>query len=152
MKSGLRNIHNIIQSRKHKDFEIKPIYTIYRSDNYVYKTENIEDILKEDNNELNKIIRLKIESKESAEKGQVFSFSLEFDAKQYRTFKRSQSNGTLLQVQGEDRDYVFLFSSDLKKYLMSEVNNKRIFRLDSIGIFSIFAYFFNFIYAPSFIL
>ncbi|SDI57325.1 hypothetical protein [Desulfosporosinus hippei] len=109
----LRKIHSIIQDRLDDKFRIKPKYKIYRSDNFVYTTLNIEDILEEDNSEWQKITRLQIEAENSSDI--PFIFKLDFDSK------------TTLTVEGEDRDFVYLFFSDLKTYLTNEVNTKYIF-------------------------
>lgn len=127
----LRNIHDIIFNRlgkEGKDNKFKPKYTIYRSDNFVYNTLDIEDILREENSELKKIIRLKITPEQNI---QTFNFALEFKIK--TGFSLVGEPNTTLDVEGEDRDLVYLFFSELKKYLTIEVNTKRIITINTLN-------------------
>jgi len=131
----LRNIHNIIFNRLGKEGNciFKPKYTIYRSDNFVYNTNDIEDILKEENSELKKIIRLKITPEQNI---QTFDFALEFRTK--TGFSIVGEPNTTLNVEGEDRDLVYLFFSELKKYLTIEVNTKRIISVNTLSFIRYF--------------
>lgn len=105
----LRKIHEIINKRIiNLNKPIKPRYTIYRYDSYSYDTNNLEDIIKEENNEWNGIKKLHI----TVEYAKEFNFILEF----------SQENNTRLEIEGNNRDLVYLLLSDLRNYLDNEVN------------------------------
>jgi len=140
----LRSIHNIIYDRMDKEYKLKPVYMIYCTDNYVYTTDSIEDILKEENNEFKKITRLKIIPEQNTNN---FKFTLEFNSKQTYDIEAT----TTLKVEGEDRDFVFLFFSDLKTYLISEVNTRRKISLKILGLIRILPLF-SILIIPSYFL
>jgi len=111
----LRKINDIISKRISNTLE----FFIFREDSYSYKTTNLEDIINEDNLKWARIneIDINVENED-------FDLSLEFNEK-----------GTLLQINGSNRDDVFLLFSELKEYLSNEVCSKGLtskFILDAI--------------------
>ena len=107
-EENLIKINEIIRSRlKSKNKNIKPEYVIYRNDNFFYTTKNIKEIIKEENTKLQKIkmIHILIDSLN------FLNFKLSFD-----------EFDTIIEIEGDDRDFVFLLLTDLKQYLSSEVN------------------------------
>ena len=106
----LRKISDIISKRfQAADVQDEINYTIYRTDGLYYVTPNLDDILKEDNSSWQKISRVLIQNKV---KGEI---SLEVN------ITRSDIS---LDIQGEDRDFVFLIFSDLREYISHEVISK----------------------------
>jgi len=82
-------------------------FKVFRGDAYSYTTSSVEDVLKEDNADWRKITRLDLRS--ASEKPVMFS--LRFD-----------KAGTSLEIDGDDRDVVFVLFSDVREYLREEVN------------------------------
>ncbi|MEM8716416.1 MAG: hypothetical protein AAGE92_11665, partial [Cyanobacteria bacterium P01_G01_bin.4] len=59
----IRNLHKIItESHKNNDDSHSIEFEVYRSDNFHYKTGELEEILKEDNSEWRKITAIEISS------------------------------------------------------------------------------------------
>lgn len=102
----LRKINDIISRRITDTIE----YLIFREDSYSYKTTKLEDIINEDNLKWARIneIELNVENEN-------FDLSLKFN-----------ENGTNLQINGSNRDDVFLLFSELKEYLSNEVCTKKV--------------------------
>ena len=98
----LRKILHIFNERN-LDIEFK----VYRGDSYWYVTENIEDVLSEDNDDWKKIERLEILSKEGTD----------------ITFKQifSVENGVSIRIEGDNRDTIFLLFTDLREYIKNDV-------------------------------
>jgi len=105
----IRKLHDILCKRIDEiDKDLKPIYTVYRDDYYTYETEDITDIIKEENCKRNKINELTI--KVEKEKSIDFNLYLSYDKR------------TKLHIEGEDRDIVFLLASDVKDFLKADVH------------------------------
>lgn len=103
-----RKLVNIISQRLSKS--TPPIvhkFRVFRADSYSYETNNIEDVVNEDNADWRRITRLQIEASHEKE----FEFDLTFS-----------DEGTSLKLDGDDRDQVYLILSDLREYLKNEVN------------------------------
>lgn len=105
-EENLRKINDIISKRITDTIE----YLVSREDSYSYKTINLEDIIIEDNLKWEKINEIEI-----SVGNEHFLLSLEFNEK-----------GTNLQINGDNRDDVFLLFSELKEYLSNEVCTKKI--------------------------
>jgi hypothetical protein len=106
-EEGIRKISEIIRTRvPAQDVELK----IYRSDNLVYETLSIEDILKEENSTRNQIVEIEFKSE-----GDGISTGIEF----------SKKDGVTIDIQSEDRDQAFLLASDLKEYIRTEIISQR---------------------------
>ncbi|ELJ4027498.1 hypothetical protein QQW46_001199 [Escherichia coli] len=119
----LRRIHSILKNRlpeKHKD---SINFIIKRSDNLIYQTESINDIIKEPNDSTSKIDSIKIDyESEELNVGILLS----------------NKTGASINVLGESRDDVFLLSSELKEYISKEVANiKRMKWLQAKNIVSL---------------
>lgn len=102
----LRKINDIISRRITDTIE----YLIFREDSYSYKTTNLEEIINEDNLKWARINEIGI-----SVENENFDLSLEFN-----------KNGTNLQINGSNRDDVFLLFSELKEYLSNEVCTKKV--------------------------
>ncbi len=107
----LRKVAEILMARQ-KQFgaDCRLTFKVYRSDTLTYTTEDLEQILREDNGGWSRLVRLTFSIQASD-----FSLSLDFD-----------EDGTRLHIEGNDRDVVFLVFSEIKQYLSSEVNTVRI--------------------------
>lgn len=104
----LRKVVSIIMARvKVFDQDADLIYKIYRSNSFNYSTNEIGDLLAEENADWQTINRVSL----LVDSSDRVSFMLDFD------------NGkTNLQIEGNDRDTVFLLFSELKQYIGNEVN------------------------------
>jgi hypothetical protein len=106
-EEGIRRIHSDIRKRvpedKHKDI----IFEIFREDSLVYRTSEIDRVLSENNDSTQKIKSIKIEYLDDS-----LNIELIFD----------DEDGAKLTVIGEDRDTVYLISSELKEYIQKEVS------------------------------
>lgn len=113
----IRNLHKIItESHKNNDDSHSIEFEVYRSDNFHYKTGELEEILKEDNSEWRKITAIEISSTNN---------STLIDSSLQLTFsipkRKNRSPQISLYLQGKDRDFVFLLGSELRTYLDNEV-------------------------------
>lgn len=131
----LRKVNEIIITRE-KNLEIKsaivlkplPIFKVYRKDTSTYTTTDIQDIILEENFEFCKIERLKIDlyiprleipytdqgplaRRETELDKYIFILTLDFD-----------KGTTTLHLEGDNRDYVFLFFSELRQYISEEID------------------------------
>ncbi|HCB2264951.1 hypothetical protein, partial [Citrobacter freundii] len=104
----LRRIHSILKNRLPEEHKDSINFIIKRSDNFIYQTESINDIIKEPNDSTSKIDSVKIYH-ESEDLNVGISLS--------------NKNGASINVLGENRDDVFLLSSELKEYISKEVAN-----------------------------
>ncbi len=132
----LRKINDILVTRGISNpADDKATYKVYRSDAFTYSTDNLQEILSEDNAEWKKIVRITALLKNSD-----FSLELDFD-----------SPKTTLHIEGEERDKVFLLFSELRQYLSNEVNifTKRVLKSQHIRLFSLMLMLVLFIYALS---
>jgi hypothetical protein len=103
----LRKIHEILRKRLTGiEGPPEPVYKVYRADSFTYTTSVIEDVLNEENSEWQRIERLNV----SIRSNEKFKLDLDF------------RDRTVVHIEGEDRDLVFLVFSDLRQYLSNEVN------------------------------
>ncbi|SFQ14060.1 hypothetical protein SAMN05216229_11265 [Geopseudomonas sagittaria] len=110
-EENLRKIHELVRTRLEKlSPPQNPEYRVYRGDSYSYTTENIQDVLNEDNDDWRSITRLEV----LCQKIESFELRLEFS-----------KSGVELLISGDDRDSVFLLFSDLREYMQNEVLLKR---------------------------
>lgn len=111
-EEGLRKINDILSNRfKEHHEDLKPMYKVFRKDSFTYSTSNIDDVLKEENSISNEIKAISI----SCENTSGIEFQLDFEA----------GERTLLVIEGEDRDLIYLILSDIRNYLNDEVQVKR---------------------------
>lgn len=105
-EENIRRIHSDIRKRtppeNHKDI----IFEVFREDSLVFRTSEIDRVLSESNDSTQKIKELKIEYADNS-----LNILLKFSA----------SDGAELTITGEDRDNVYLISSELKEYIQKEV-------------------------------
>ena len=95
----LRKLVNLITQRLGKSEPPIPYkLRVFRADPYSYETSNVEDIVNEDHADWRRITRLQIE----ASRQKDFEFELTFS-----------DEGTSLNLDGDDRDQVYLLLSDL---------------------------------------
>lgn len=107
-EEGIRKINDILVRRgQNLQISSMPVYKIRRSDFFSYETSDIQDLLKEENSQTQKIEMLTVEMTS----GDEISVYLKFE------------QDTQLKVSGTDRDKVFLIFSDLKQYLQSDINS-----------------------------
>jgi len=106
----LRRIHAIIKKRVNEKNQSDIEFLVKRIDNLVFITKNIDDIINETNDSTSKIQSIFISIKNDEQDLQV---------------ELSHRDGAALSLSGEDRDNVFLLSSELKEYISKEVANKR---------------------------
>ncbi len=102
--------------------------TIYRSDSFFYTTTDLEDLINEDNIEYRKITALEITVKSSNQdfkEETPTSLSLVFSKPRQRV-RTPEIN---FYLQGEDRNFVFVLGSDIKKYLDNEIKFKTTFNV-----------------------
>lgn len=104
----LRKLHDIIKKRIAENNDIK--FKVYRADSLVYDTARIEDIISEENFKLNKIEKVEIT------KGNIK------DGNNHFLLTFCSRGGVFLSIKGDDRDNVFLLSSDITSYLNEDVN------------------------------
>lgn len=102
----IRRIHSIIKARVPAETVSKIGFTVTRADNLIYLTFEINDVINESNDSISKITSLEINSKDD-----LLNLSVIFNDK----------SGASIRVTGEDRDNVFLLSSELKEYISKEV-------------------------------
>ncbi|VVB85908.1 Uncharacterised protein [uncultured archaeon] len=107
----LRKIHDII-SKRIVDNNIE--YSVYQVDSYSFKTKRIDDVINHENLKLSKISSLEINFER---KYANLNLSIDFD-----------DSGASLSIDGENRDNVFLLSSELKEYISNEVCTQRMIR------------------------
>lgn len=123
----LRKIKDIISSRlSNHSPNLKLEYTVYRGDSYSYKTDSIDAVAEEDNEDWKRITRLIL----SMIGDENFKFSLVFSAK-----------GIELNIEGKDRDEVFLLLSDLRDFIGNEVAIGRVLSSKVEGIFVVVSFF-----------
>lgn len=113
----LRKLHELITSRLAK-FErpLSPSYKVFRGDSYSYETDSVEDVAKEDNEDWRAIAKLEIVARDL----DVFDFKLSFSSK-----------GPIIEISGDDRDFVFLLFSDLKAYIQDQILVGRVLSKDT---------------------
>lgn len=104
----LRRIHSIIKKRLPEKNQESIEFIIKKSDNFIYHTKNIIDIINEPNDSTSKINSIKINYNSETLNIEVLL---------------SNKTGASINVSGENRDDVFLLSSELKEYISKEVAN-----------------------------
>ncbi|MEQ9941074.1 hypothetical protein ABRP58_03290 [Pectobacterium aroidearum] len=104
----VRRIHSILKERTKLSNEGKIKFQITRIDNFIYTTETIEDVIKETNDSTSKINNLIIHYNTDE-----LIVIIQFNDK----------SGASINVTGDDRDNVFLLSSELRDYIKKEVAN-----------------------------
>ncbi|MFJ2427638.1 hypothetical protein [Pseudomonas sp. NPDC087804] len=105
-EESIRRIHSDIRKRVPEDKHKEIIFEIFREDSLVYRTSEIDRVLSESNDSTQKIKSVKIEYLDES-----LNIELIFDS----------VDGAKLTVVGEDRDTVYLISSELKEYIQKEV-------------------------------
>ncbi|MEW1686242.1 hypothetical protein [Streptomyces sp. NPDC093594] len=105
-EENIRRIHSDIRKRTPDDNHHNIIFEVFREDSLVFRTSEVDRLLSESNDSTQKIKELNIEYQDDN-----LNILLEFDAEK----------GAELTINGEDRDQVFLISSDLKEYIQKEV-------------------------------
>ncbi|MFH0771100.1 MAG: hypothetical protein V1933_00575 [Candidatus Omnitrophota bacterium] len=109
-EAKFRKINDIIIKRLvEKELTTKLFCKIFRKDSFCFTTKNIDDLLKEDNWQNTRIIRVVLECKDES-----LDFELDFDEK-----------GVSIRIEGKERDFVFLLYSDLKEFIQNEVATVR---------------------------
>jgi hypothetical protein len=103
----LRRLHQKITERSAAlgdifDFE----YRVLRADTYSYTTKRIEDILAEVNSGHERLRELNLQSTKESEIEYYLSFG---------------QNGITIQIDGDNRDAVFLLFSDVREYITSSI-------------------------------
>lgn len=99
-------------------------FTIYRIDSYYYVTENMDDILNEENNKIKKIIALKVCVKEKID---FLENPLKVDIDFSDPFainspiNRKRTSDIYLSIEGKNRDNVYLLGEELKKHIDNEI-------------------------------
>ncbi|NWB42463.1 hypothetical protein HX815_19285 [Pseudomonas sp. E6002] len=107
-EESIRRIYSDIKKRVPEENHKEIIFEIFREDSLIYRTSEIDRIMSEDNDSTRKIKSIKIEYTDNNLK-----LEISFDSE----------NGTQFSVSGEDRDAVYLLSSELKEYIQKEVAN-----------------------------
>jgi hypothetical protein len=103
----IRKINELLIVRgREVSIDCRPSYMVYRADAFNYVTEDIQDILNENNADWQRLLRITVTMKHIDD----FSLILDFDKE------------TSLHIEGKDRDLVFLIFSELRLYLTNEVN------------------------------
>lgn len=118
-------------------------YRIRRSDSNEYTTDILDIILKEENCKAQEIVSLTFMAESNREK-KVHEYESDYRLK----LSFSKKDGTNLNIEGLDRDLVFLLKSDIKNYLDNNVNkgfsikDNMIFRLNSMLFLMAFLFIF----------
>jgi hypothetical protein len=103
----IRKLRDIVDTRLNDiDGSLKLSYKVYRGDTHSYVTENIDDVIAEDNEDWRRITRLDVLVKEL----DLIDFLLTF-----------RDDGVRLTITGDDRDKVFLLFSDVRDYIQNEI-------------------------------
>lgn len=106
-EEGLRRIHSDIRKRVPTDKQKDITFEIFREDSLVYRTTELDRVLSENNDSTQKIKSITIEYA---------------DESLYIELVFHDEDGAELSVKGEDRDTVFLISSELGEYIQKEVS------------------------------
>lgn len=133
----LRRVYSIIKKRANNIGDDNILFSITRLDNLIYITENIDDIINESNDSISKITKIEI-----IHNTNKLKMSINFNHR----------DGSSIEVTGDDRDEVFLLSSELKEYISKEIanikswwwmNTRNIFSISIVIIALVMAYRFN---------
>lgn len=110
----VRKLNSILAERLGKfHTPIKHKFRIYRGDSFSYETDIVDEVVNEDNTDWRRITRLDVVSEPDESFGLILRFS---------------ERGTQIEMEGTDRDEVFLLFSDLREYINNEVNIAKTFR------------------------
>jgi hypothetical protein len=105
----LRRIHEIISKRAELNGDSRALeINVKRADAFSYSTENVDEIVAEDNSDADKIVSITYEINDYEDDFMVW---LDFN----------KDDGVNLRLNGKDRDQVFLLFSDVKSYIEAEV-------------------------------
>lgn len=115
-EESIRRIHSDIRKRTPEENHKDIIFEVFREDSLVFRTSEIDRILSESNDSTQKIKELQIEYND-AHLNILLSFSAE--------------DGADLTITGEDRDQVYLISSELKEYIQKEVCHLKAGKFDA---------------------
>lgn len=105
-ETKIRKIYSIFKERVPSDEIDKIYFSIQRGDSSSYQTNKIEDLLGEDNDSTNNLIKV-----DYVYSSEILSVKVSF----------SKKDGCSMSASGEVRDDVFLVTSDLKDYISKEV-------------------------------
>jgi hypothetical protein len=104
----IRKINAILNERLASlETSTQPSYKVYRADAFSYTTSDVADVVHEENSDWQKITRITV----SAASDDKLRLALDF-----------HESGSGLEIEGEDRDFVYLIFSDLREYISNEVN------------------------------
>lgn len=84
----------------------KFIFRVSRGDAFAYTTDNVDDVLKEDNSDWRRLTKLEIETEDDADPYLLLSFG---------------GDGARIEINGTNRDSVYVLFSDLREYMKEEV-------------------------------
>lgn len=102
----IRKINDLIIGKAHiKSKGITPNYQIYFENSFTFKSNKIQEIFELPNNNVDKITRIKISLN-----NKNLDLIIDFDIEK-----------SVMQIEGENRDLVFVLFSDLRDYLNKEV-------------------------------
>ncbi|WBU47603.1 hypothetical protein PF050_13975 [Kosakonia pseudosacchari] len=120
----IRRIHSILKKRIPDENHSDILFIVKKSDNFIFHTKNINDVINDNNDSTSKITSIEINYR---------STSVDINVSLTKIY------GASINISGADRDEVFLLSSELKEYISKEVANIRRFRwLKSSTILSLF--------------
>ena len=106
----IRKLNDILLTRGQQlAGNCKPMYKVYRADTFTYTTEDLRQILSEDNADWQRVVRLAVSLKQDDD----FMLDLDFDG---------NDDKTKLHIEGSDRDFVFVFFSELRQYISNEIS------------------------------
>jgi hypothetical protein len=91
------------------------LFKVFRSDNFVFEAPSYGDVMREENGATNSIRKIEIGIRHDS-----LRLTLAFD----------DVRGVSLDIEGEDRDFVFLLYSDIKTYIDAEIIKPRRFVLE----------------------
>lgn len=108
----LRRIHSIVKKRVNENGSENIKFRVTRLDNLIYSTDKIDEVINEENDSISKITSIEIYHNYLGN-----SISIAFKNK----------TGVSIKITGEDRDNVFLLSSELKEYINKEISTYKYF-------------------------
>lgn len=106
-EESLRRIHSDIRKRVPTEKQKDITFEIFREDSLIFRTTELDRVLSENNDSTQKIKSIKIEYLDES-----LAIELLFHVE----------DGAKLSVKGEERDTVFLISSELGEYIQKEVS------------------------------
>ncbi|MFD2332261.1 hypothetical protein ACFSR7_23650 [Cohnella sp. GCM10020058] len=144
-EENIRKIHDILSKRFHEQ-NVPILYRVYREDSFSYVTSDVDSLINEDNNKGYRIVELVISVVKSDVENEDINFKLIFS-----------KEGSRLKIEGYNRDFVFLLSSDIKEHYYNNIATSLVssykllnFSLFRIVILITMCYLiYSFIIAPS---